>query len=105
MINLTLAKEPKGDPFLSENELAVFVSSFEATSFTASINWHRNLNRNWKLLAKETPIIQHPALMIYGEQDLIPKFEGLSQFVTNVEEISINCGHWIQQKNLKRRIK
>lgn len=36
--------------------------------------------------------------MIYGEQDLIPKFEGLSQFVPNVEEVSLDCGHWIQQE-------
>ncbi|MBT32188.1 MAG: alpha/beta hydrolase [Thalassobius sp.] len=98
MINLAKAKEPQGEPVISESELAVFVSSFESTGFTGSINWYRNLDRNWQLLANADPIIQQPTLMIYGNQDVIPKFEGLSAFVPNVEEVSLDCGHWIQQE-------
>ncbi len=101
MINLAVAKAPKGEPVMSENELAVFVSAFKASGFTGSINWYRNLDRNWLLLANANPIIKQPALMIYGELDLIPKFEGLSQFVPNVEEVSIDYGHWIQQEKPK----
>jgi pimeloyl-ACP methyl ester carboxylesterase len=101
MINLACAKDPKGEPFMSENELAVFVSAFKSSGFEACINWYRNLDRNWHLLADANPIIKQPALMIYGEQDLIPKFEGLSQFVPNVQEASIDCGHWIQQEKPK----
>jgi pimeloyl-ACP methyl ester carboxylesterase len=44
------------------------------------------------------PIIQQPALMIYGEQDMIPKSENLADFVPNVDEVSLDCGHWIQQE-------
>lgn len=98
MINLARAREPKGEPVMSERELAVFVSSFESTGFTGSINWYRNLDRNWHLLARTEPIIQQAALMIYGNHDVIPKFEGLSAFVPNVEEVSFDCGHWIQQE-------
>jgi pimeloyl-ACP methyl ester carboxylesterase len=98
MINLARAKAPQGEPVMSESELAVFVSSFEATGFTGSINWYRNLDRNWQLLANADPIIQQPTLMIYGNHDVIPKFEGLSAFVPNVEEVSFDCGHWIQQE-------
>ena len=83
---------------MSERELAVFVSAFESTGFTASINWYRNLDRNWYLLAKVDPIIQQPALMIHGDRDAIPKFEGLSEFVPQVEEVSLDCGHWTQQE-------
>ncbi|WKK83144.2 alpha/beta fold hydrolase [Marivirga arenosa] len=101
IINLASAKEPKGEPVMSEDELAVFVSAFESSGFTGSINWYRNLDRNWHLLANANPIIAQPSLMIYGEQDLIPKFEGLSQFVPNVEEVSLDCGHWIQQEKPK----
>ena len=36
--------------------------------------------------------------MIYGNRDVIPKFEDLSAFVPNVEEVSLDCGHWIQQE-------
>jgi pimeloyl-ACP methyl ester carboxylesterase len=98
MINLANAKSPIGDPILSANELAVFVSAFESSGFTASINWYRNLDRNWHLLAKADPIILHPTLMIYGENDVIPKSERLQTFVPNADIISLDCGHWIQQE-------
>ena len=98
MINLANAKEPQGEPVMSESELAIFVDSFKSTGFTGSINWYRNLDRNWHLLADANPIIEKPALMIYGNKDVIPKFEGLSIFVPNVEEVSLECGHWIQQE-------
>ena len=98
IINLARAKEPLGEPILSDEELDVFVSSFESSGFRASINWYRNLDRNWHLLADVNPVIQHPTLMIYGDRDMIPKSESLPKFVPNVEEVSIDCGHWIQQE-------
>ncbi len=98
MINLAKAKAPQGEPLMSEEELAVFTAAFKSSGFNSSINWYRNLDRNWQLLAEANPIIKHPALMIYGDQDMIPKFEDLPAYVPNVKEVSINCGHWIQQE-------
>ena len=98
MINLAKAKNPQGEPIMSDQELDVFVSSFQSTGFTSSINWYRNLDRNWRLLADADPVIEQPTLMIYGDRDMIPKSERLSEFVPNVEEVSIDCGHWIQQE-------
>jgi len=98
MINIAQAQAPTGEPIMSESELAVFVSAFETSGFTGSINWYRNLDRNWHLLADVDPIIHQPALMIYGEKDMIPKFERLAKFVPNVQEVSLDCGHWIQQE-------
>ncbi|MCL4143229.1 UNVERIFIED_CONTAM: hypothetical protein GTU68_030662, partial [Idotea baltica] len=98
MINLARAEKPLGEPIMSDSELAVFVSAFESSGFTGSINWYRNLDRNWHLLADVNPIIQQPTLMIYGERDMIPKFERLSEFVPNVEVVSLDCGHCIQQE-------
>lgn len=98
MINLARAKKVLGDPIMNEGELDVLISAFESSKFTGSINWYRNLDRNWHLLANVNPIIQQPALMIYGNRDMIPKFERLSEFVPNVEEVSLDCGHWIQQE-------
>jgi len=83
---------------MSDSELAVFVSSFQASGFTSSINWYRNLDRNWHILANANPIIGQPTLMIHGDRDVIPKFEKLSEFVPNVEVVSLDCGHWIQQE-------
>jgi len=98
MINLAETKDPLGEPIMSEQELDVFVSSFQSSGFTSSINWYRNLDRNWHLLADVNPVIQHPTLMIYGDRDMIPKSERLSEFVPNVEVASLDCGHWIQQE-------
>ncbi len=98
MINLARAETPRGDPLMSDSELAVFVSAFETSGFTGSINWYRNLDRNWHILAEANPIIQQPALMIYGDRDMIPKSEKLTEFVPAVEVVNLDCGHWIQQE-------
>jgi len=98
MINLAEAEKPIGEPIMSESELAVYISAFETSGFTGAINWYRNLDRNWHLLADVNPIIQHPTLMIYGEQDTIPKSENLADSVPNVEVVSLECGHCIQQE-------
>ncbi len=98
MINLARADTAAGEPLMSDSEQAVFVAAFESAGFTGSINWYRNLDRNWHLLADANPIIEHPALMIYGDRDGIPKFERLAAFVPHVEVVSLDAGHWIQQE-------
>ena len=98
MLNLARAETPPGDPIMSDSELAVYVSAFESTGFTGSINWYRNLDRNWHLLADVDPIIKQPTLMIYGDQDMVAKLENLSDFVPNVEVVNLDCGHLIQQE-------
>jgi epoxide hydrolase A/B len=98
LIDLARAAEPLGEPIMSERELAVFVSAFESTGFTGSINWYRNLDRNWHLLADADPIIQHPALMIYGDRDAVQRSERLAEFVPGVDVVNLDCGHWIQQE-------
>lgn len=98
MINLALAKEPLGEPIMSDRELAVFVSAFEKSGFSGSINWYRNLDRNWHLLADVNPIIHQPTLMIYGQRDPVAKSENLAEFVPKVEVVHLDCGHWIQHE-------
>jgi pimeloyl-ACP methyl ester carboxylesterase len=98
MINLAREESTAGEPVMSDDELAVFVSAFETSGFTGSINWYRNLDRNWRLLADIDPVIEHPALMVHGDQDPIAPSEHLQDFVPNVHVVSLNCGHWIQQE-------
>ncbi|TNE70750.1 alpha/beta hydrolase [bacterium] len=98
MINLARAENPLGESIMQENELSVFISAFESSGFTGSINWYRNLDRNWHFLANVVPIIHQPTLMIYGEYDTIPKSENLKHIVTNLDIVSLECGHWIQQE-------
>ena len=89
---------PRGEPLMNERELAVFVSAFERSGFTGGINWYRNLDRNWHLLAEYDPVIRQPALMIYGYRDVIPRNERLAEVVPNVDVIGLDSGHWIQQE-------
>ncbi|TWU67652.1 alpha/beta fold hydrolase [Crateriforma conspicua] len=98
MMNLARAEKPFGDPVMSNDELAVFVDSFQASGFSGGINWYRNLDRNWHLLADVDPVIEHRTLMIYGDRDTIPKSETLVDFVPNVDVTHLDCGHWIQQE-------
>lgn len=98
MINLARAEKPLGEPIMDESELAAFISAFQTSGFTGSINWYRNMDRNWRLLADVKPRIQQPTLMIYGDQDLIPKSESLKDFAPNLDVVSLDCGHWIQQE-------
>lgn len=98
MINLAQTADAAGEPVMSDADRAVFVAAFEQNGFSGSINWYRNMDRNWHILADVHPIIHKPALMIYGEQDMIPKSETLSEVVPGVDVVSLNCGHWIQQE-------
>lgn len=98
MINLAKAETALGEPVMSDHELAVYISAFEKSGFTGGINWYRNLDRNWHLLGEVDPIVRQPTLMIYGDQDVIPKFEKLADFVPNVDIVSLDCGHWIQEE-------
>ncbi len=98
MIDLATAETPVGEPLMSDSELAVFVSAFARSGFTSSINWYRNLDRNWRLLADVDPVVHQPALMIYGDRDVVPRSANLAEFVPEVDVVALDCGHWIQQE-------
>ncbi|MFD7732203.1 alpha/beta fold hydrolase [Kitasatospora phosalacinea] len=98
LIDLARAETPRGEPVMSDGELAVLVSAFEASGFTGSINWYRNLDRNWHLLADADPVVRQPTLMIYGDRDQVARAGNLAEFVPDVEVVSLDCGHWIQQE-------
>lgn len=98
MINLAEDKKPLGEPMMSDEELSVFIKAFEISGFSGAINWYRNLDRNWHLMADVKPQISHPTLMIYGDRDMIPKSETLKEFAPKLDVASLDCGHWIPQE-------
>ncbi|MFI7025665.1 alpha/beta fold hydrolase [Micromonospora sp. NPDC049900] len=98
LIDLARMETPPGEPVMSDSELAAFVSAFESTGFTGGVNWYRNLDRNWHLLADVDPVIRQPTLMIYGDRDTVARSESLAEYVPNVKVVSLDCGHWIQQE-------
>ena len=98
LIALARKESARGESLMSEQELDVFVRAFEGSGFTGGINWYRNFTRNWQLTADYEERIDLPALMIYGDYDMVPKATNLGEIVPLVEEHSLPCGHWIQQE-------
>ena len=41
--------------------------------------------------------VEHPALMIYGEYDMVRPVD-MSDSVSDLEIQTLECGHWIQQE-------
>lgn len=98
MIHLAKATKPLGEPIMSAEDLSVYIAAFNKTGFTSSINWYRNLNRNWHLLGTVSPVLHQPTLMVYGEKDLIPPLPNITDFVPNIDIKSLDAGHWIQEE-------
>jgi pimeloyl-ACP methyl ester carboxylesterase len=91
-----------GDPIVSDEELDVFVQSFERTGFSGGINWYRNLDRNWETApAVGATRIDVPCLMVTAEWDPVLRPEmaaGMGALIPDLETHLIEkCGHWTQQ--------
>lgn len=87
----------RGELMMSEEELDVFVESFERGGFHAPCNWYRNFSRNWELMEGIEHKVSHPALMIYGQYDMVQPLD-MTETVTDLETHTLECGHWIQQE-------
>ncbi len=96
--------EPPRPPWLTEEELGVYVAEFARTGFTGGLNWYRNIDRNWELLAEyEGHTIDQPALFMTGSRDpvrrLIPA-DAMAGSVTDLRGAIVveGAGHWLQQE-------
>jgi pimeloyl-ACP methyl ester carboxylesterase len=97
-------KVPKLAPWMSEDELAVYVREFERTGFTGGLNWYRNIDRNWELTeaVAERHVVQ-PAFFLTGELDPVRRFmpaEAMQGWVDDLraEIVVPEAGHWVQQQ-------
>ena len=95
-------------PWLAEADLDVYVEQFERTGYRGGLNWYRNIDRNWQLLAPFAGAkITVPALLIAGDRDIVLAFSGMDQVIANLPKnvpklqkpvILPGCGHWTQQE-------
>jgi pimeloyl-ACP methyl ester carboxylesterase len=95
--------EPPRPRFMTEDDLAVYVESYGRTGFTGGLNWYRNIDRNWELLAPlEGRRIEQPALFVTGSRDPVMRFAPPSVMdgqVTDLEVVIVEgAGHWVQQQ-------
>lgn len=94
--------------WLTEADLDVYVDAFTRTGFRGGLNWYRNIDRNWELLAPFSGAkVTVPALYVAGDRDLVLAFPGsreivaaLPAWVPRLKETIIlpGCGHWTQQE-------
>ncbi|XP_014518025.1 uncharacterized protein LOC106775415 [Vigna radiata var. radiata] len=85
--------------WLSEDDLAYYVSKYEKTGFTGPLNYYRNGNSNWELTAPWIGVkVQVPVKFITGELDMVYTSlnmkeyihgGGFKQDVPNLEEVIV----------------
>lgn len=95
-------------PWLSAADIDFYTGEFTRTGFRGGLNWYRNIDRNWELLAPYAGAkVTVPALYVAGERDLVMAFRGMDQllpalpkFVPQLRRTLIlpGCGHWTQQE-------
>jgi epoxide hydrolase A/B len=94
--------------WLTIADLDYYASEFARTGFHGGLNWYRNIDRNWELLAPYAGAkVMVPALYVAGDRDLVVKFPGSEQILANLattvpqlrKQIMLpGCGHWTQQE-------
>jgi pimeloyl-ACP methyl ester carboxylesterase len=91
--------------WLTEEDIEMYTSQFQRTGFRGGLNWYRNIDRNWELLAAYSGAkITQPTLLLYGDSDpslayASSQLERQSRYVPHLhEQIFPGCGHWIQQE-------
>jgi pimeloyl-ACP methyl ester carboxylesterase len=101
--------EPPSLPaWLGPAEVDVYAGEFARAGFRGGLNWYRNIDRNWELLAPWAGAkVTVPALYVAGDRDLVLAFRGMDQLlpalpmlVPNLKRTVIlpGCGHWTQQE-------
>jgi len=94
--------------WLTAADLAVYAGEFARTGFRGGLNWYRNIDRNWELLAPFAGArVTAPALYVAGDRDLVVSFPGMNELISTLRTFVPNlrgtlmlkgCGHWTQQE-------
>jgi pimeloyl-ACP methyl ester carboxylesterase len=95
-------------PWLTEADIDAYAGEFVRAGFRGGLNWYRNIDRNWELLAPFAGAhVTIPALYVAGDRDLVVAFRGADQFIANLATVVPRlrrtimlpgCGHWTQQE-------
>ncbi len=99
---------PTMPAWITEADIDFFVAEFTRSGFRGGLNYYRNIDRNWELLAPFAGAkVTVPALLMVGQYDATLFFDGMRDLVANLttlvpllQEVVIlpGCGHWTQQE-------
>jgi len=102
---------PSLPSWLTEADIDFYAGEFARTGFRGGLNWYRNIDRSWELLAPFAgAVVTVPALYVAGDRDLVVAFPGMDQviarlqsFVPRLRETIMlpGCGHWTQQERAR----
>jgi pimeloyl-ACP methyl ester carboxylesterase len=94
--------------WLTDADIDFYVNEFTRTGFRGGLNWYRNIDRSWELLAPFAgSCVSVPGLYIAGDRDLVVGFPGMQQIIANLANfvpqlrgslMLPGCGHWTQQE-------
>jgi pimeloyl-ACP methyl ester carboxylesterase len=94
--------------WLSEADVDFYTAEFTRTGFRGGLNWYRNIDRNWELLAPFDGLkVAVPALYIAGDRDPVVKFPGMERHIADLPKfvpqlrrtiILPGCGHITQEE-------
>ena len=109
---LSHTAEPPAPPsWLTEADVDFYAGEFTRAGFRGGLNWYRNIDRNWELLAPYAGArVMVPALYVAGDRDLVVHFRGMDQLLPNLKKfvpelrrtiMLPGCGHWTQQERPK----
>ncbi len=95
-------------PWLTGADIAFYAGEFARTGFRGGLNWYRNIDRNWELMAPFAGSqVKVPALYVAGDRDLVVRFPGMDKLIPNLSMFAPQlrktillpgCGHWTQQE-------
>jgi pimeloyl-ACP methyl ester carboxylesterase len=94
--------------WLSQADLDFYAGEFKRSGFRGPLNYYRNVDRNWELMAAFEGIkVTVPALYVAGDRDMVVSFPGTDQLLANMKnlvpalrdiQMLPGCGHWTQQE-------
>ena len=93
--------------WLTEADVDFYADEFARTGFRGGLNWYRNIDRDWELMAPFAGLkVAVPALYLAGDRDSVvawmgrERIDSLPKFVPNLRKTIMlpGCGHWTQQE-------
>ncbi|WP_245313031.1 alpha/beta fold hydrolase [Bradyrhizobium macuxiense] len=93
---------------LSAADLDLYAGEFARSGFRGPLNYYRNVDRNWELMAAFDGVkVTVPALYVAGDHDMVVAFPGAAEQIANMKQVVPllreirmlpGCGHWTQQE-------